>query len=518
LARINSEAGIINYTKVSVLESLPEEKNAGKNITFVSRSTVDIRQRIEHENGKSSIEGQRNELSVGEHSTGNSSETLTIKGRVLHKQTTDNQSINNTRKLSSTGLDGDAKLTTEGNVQVDSMLNNTKNRFTTLKNSKVETQQVLREIHRLKDEISSDYKSSSALQRKRSHKSEHSYQTVSNNNANQPTPERDLQAFQRIRNRLKNLGLSFNGFIIPTNNQGFNFNDVADSDATSRPDVCTGCFEKNFNKIINEPSLCDGDVELLFMIASTFSRKDSRNAIRNTWCGQCNKSDSKMKVVFVFGNRNDSVENANLLNESKKYRDILQFDFNDTYANLTYKTITSLQWSDDYCKKANYVMKTDDDMYVNTELLPLMLKAAPSKHFMGGMCWGPSSPHRDMNSKWYVSFVQYRHALFPSMCSGTGYVMSRDVVSGILQESPNVPFFYLEDVYVAICLKRFGVTPLLLDGFNNQHVEFDPCSYRNRIITAHELSADSLVYIWNESRTCPKADTRPEMVYRPFPV
>ncbi|XP_053399894.1 beta-1,3-galactosyltransferase 1-like [Mercenaria mercenaria] len=336
-------------------------------------------------------------------------------------------------------------------------------------------------------------------------------------NSNETTKaDRQLDVEGKVSQTINETAKSLNSVI--HDNRKLISKSVVYSNVTSRPDVCAGCFKNNFRKIINEPNLCDGDVELLFMIASVAAKKDSRNAIRKTWCGDCNKPDSKMRLVFVFGNKHDFDKNENLLEESKEFHDIIQMDFVDTYANLTYKTMSSLQWSEDYCKQAKYVMKTDDDMYINTELLPLLLKAAPSEKFIGGTCWGPGSPIRNSKSKWYASVVQYRHSRYPAMCSGTGYVMSRDVVSGILQTSPNVPFFYLEDVYIAICANTLGLHPVKLKGFKNNRARFDPCSYRNQIITSHRLNAHDLHYEWTESRTCPKADLRPEMVYKPFPV
>ncbi|XP_045205094.2 uncharacterized protein LOC123557598 [Mercenaria mercenaria] len=444
--------------------------------------------------------------------TKNSSETSEAGRQVDVSQTK-----NETAKPSNSVIHDNQKLISESVVQ-NTLSNETDFNFEKFKNSKEETRQVLNKIHKLKEELTGDHKSSTVIHSKKTRVTRPKHHVTRIKDNGQLPTERDINTFKRIKSRLQNLGLINSAFLMPHNHQDTHNSYNLDSDVTSRPDVCAGCFEKNFRKIINEPNLCDGDVELLFMIASTVARKDSRNAIRKTWCGGCNKPDSKMKLVFVFGNRHDSDENENLLEESEEFHDIIQMDFVDTYANLTYKTMSSLLWSEDYCKQAKYVMKTDDDMYINTELLPLLLKAAPSEKFIGGMCWGPSSPHRDSNSKWYVSFVQYRHSLFPSMCSGTGYVMSRDVVSGVLRQSPNVPFFYLEDVYVAICVKKLGIHPVLLDGFKNTRVDFDPCTYRNQIITAHELNADVLDYVWTESRTCPKVDLTPEMVYRPIPV
>ena len=43
--------------------------------------------------------------------------------------------------------------------------------------------------------------------------------------------------------------------------------------------------------------------------------------------------------------------------------------FQDTYHNLTLKTIMGLKWMSIFCPQAQYVLKTDDDIYVNVDLL-----------------------------------------------------------------------------------------------------------------------------------------------------
>ncbi len=50
----------------------------------------------------------------------------------------------------------------------------------------------------------------------------------------------------------------------------------------------------------------------------------------------------------------------------------------DTYHNLTLKTVMGLKWASIFCPQAKFVLKTDDDIYVN---LPLLLDALSSENF-----------------------------------------------------------------------------------------------------------------------------------------
>ncbi len=58
----------------------------------------------------------------------------------------------------------------------------------------------------------------------------------------------------------------------------------------------------------------------------------------------------------------------------------------DTYHNLTLKTTMGLKWTAIFCPQAQFVLKTDDDIYVNLEYLHRSLRqehASFSKHIHG---------------------------------------------------------------------------------------------------------------------------------------
>ena len=60
---------------------------------------------------------------------------------------------------------------------------------------------------------------------------------------------------------------------------------------------------------------------------------------------------------------------VSLESENDQYHDILQGSFKDTYRNMTYKHIMALKWVLYYCPGVHYVLKSDDDTFVNTPVL-----------------------------------------------------------------------------------------------------------------------------------------------------
>lgn len=313
-----------------------------------------------------------------------------------------------------------------------------------------------------------------------------------------------------LQQRLKYLGLQ-NRVHPMFNNDNQEYDNNQREGRTARPDACRSCFMLDFKRTINEENTCRGnDLDVLIFISTSPQNKAARDAIRATWGHVCKTEKSKIKCLFVLGNASDDNLNMELTKESNENHDMIQMDFKDSYANLTYKTMTGLQWASEYCSNAKFIMKTDDDMYVNTDLLPILIEQIPQENFLGGFCWGPSPPHRDRTSKWYVSFEMYRGGYFPSMCSGTGYIISSNIIPRLLTASRNIPFFYLEDVYLAICLSKIGLHPTSVSGFNNLFVSYNNCEYKNNLITSHQIEPETLKYYWEDSRLC--QETRPKNI------
>ncbi|XP_069824062.1 beta-1,3-galactosyltransferase 2-like [Dendropsophus ebraccatus] len=252
--------------------------------------------------------------------------------------------------------------------------------------------------------------------------------------------------------------------------------------------------------IINEPNKCKVESPfLIFLVETVAIEVDNRMAIRRTYGNPTFSKRASIMCLFLLGK--NSNENSNvILKESNTYHDIIQKDFQDTYRNLTIKTMMGIEWVSNHCPTAKYVMKTDSDMFVNTDrLLDLLGPDQPQKqNYFTGFVMKYGRPHRNMDSKWYMPHSIYPGKYYPTFCSGTGYVFSGDVAPKILRSSFYVKYVYLEDVFVGICLDREGVKvqrPPDNELFSNNRVEFDPCVY-NRIITSHYMNPADLINYW----------------------
>ena len=94
---------------------------------------------------------------------------------------------------------------------------------------------------------------------------------------------------------------------------------------------------------------------------------DRRQTTRNTWVRELKSLN--VSVYFAIALNKDEKINAELKKESDTHRDMIQFAFIDAYFNLTLKAISILRWIDKNCRNSEYILKTDDDVIVNSQLL-----------------------------------------------------------------------------------------------------------------------------------------------------
>ena len=278
-------------------------------------------------------------------------------------------------------------------------------------------------------------------------------------------------------------------------------------DPGSRPTTCDNCFKRPYPFILISPNACRNvttnamsEIDLLVVITSIVKDYDRRQAIRLTWLSVTRQNTHPhVRHVFLFGHTND--EEVEQLKEGNKiHHDLVQQSFRDSYRNLTLKTLMGLEWVGRFCPTAKYIMKTDDDMFVNvTNILRLTRQPNLDKVVLG-RCWQSAKPIRNITNKWYASKLSYPEDRYPAYCSGTGYVMSAKVASDIVRVSSSVPFFHLEDVYTGMCVKLLAYNIKGVGGFNFGQVKVPllACaSYASRkLYTSHGVNPRTLNRIW----------------------
>ncbi|XP_050426451.1 uncharacterized protein LOC126836838 [Adelges cooleyi] len=337
-------------------------------------------------------------------------------------------------------------------------------------------------------------------------------------------------------------------------------------------------YDRGFR--IDGRGICTENTRLLIIITSSAasSHAANRRAIRMTWMsrygghvstvfllGTPNKSDGKKSDKSKEENKNenefsdyfspiadDSLYQTSPLNvsisagssldidlelqqkiilENQRYGDIVQTNVRDTYTNLTLKSIAALEWTLEYCRWARYVLKTDDDMFIDVQRLLIFIRnfevrewndrkkkldeqltqktklylekphASNLSNAAGSlssqippisndpMIWGRLAknwkPIRQLSSKYYVSRQQYKPAVYPNFCTGPAYLLTRGAVGPIYKRALGMadnrtasqsnlsspPYLKLEDVFLTgIVAQDLGIPRKHNEAFANKRL------------------------------------------------
>ncbi|XP_078252958.1 beta-1,3-galactosyltransferase 5-like [Rhinoraja longicauda] len=255
---------------------------------------------------------------------------------------------------------------------------------------------------------------------------------------------------------------------------------------------------------------CRPGQDLMVLVTSAPSNAGRREAIRGTWARRRLPGPFSWQVVFLVGRPPAGEEAAALLRaEQGEFGDLLLGGYLDTYRNLTLKVMHGLRWAAAACRPA-YLLKTDDDCFVNTDRLPgFLVRDNPVRTGLYAGSLFPAERRqviRDPSSKWYVPWRDYGREVYPPYTSGVGYVLSLDVAHALLEEAATTRPIPVEDAYVGILAQAAGVAPLASPRFAKHNVSWRVCNYRYLMVIHHlspsqqQLAHQRMVRAWT---ACP---------------
>ncbi|XP_003746700.1 beta-1,3-galactosyltransferase 4-like [Galendromus occidentalis] len=220
----------------------------------------------------------------------------------------------------------------------------------------------------------------------------------------------------------------------------------------------------DFLKLIGKASECDFRRTVLVAIFSSPDNFLLRTAIRNTF-------GSVLPIKFFLGRclvteegGARSCDARKLAAEFVQHKDIVVYDFVDTYHNLTLKTFSVLNFVEKCASSVKLLVKIDDDTFVNPIRLRDVLlenRMFPSKNSTSfrripsifGHVQRRAKPYRNRSSKYYISEEEYSRKGFPPFAAGPLYFMNRAAADALhrtaketsrhLKKRP----LHLEDVY-----------------------------------------------------------------------
>ena len=263
---------------------------------------------------------------------------------------------------------------------------------------------------------------------------------------------------------------------------------------------------------IHQPTAgCEEDSPfLLIAVCSAAHHFDLRQAIRQTWASVIHKHRLSTKLVFMLGAPSGEYEHLqqHVTKESQMYGDVIQEDFVDTYVNLTVKSIGVLKWAIQFCPGVKFLMKTDDDVFVNiANIISLLMdlatkRTSQSARFMLGHVIKNAKPLSNRSSKWYAPTALFKGKTYPTYMSGSAYVITGNIIEDLYSAATTRRSFWLEDIYITGMLSSQLDIPLVHNDkftYNKPRI-LHPCFFR-AVMSAHELSTAELHQIWSKLHT-----------------
>lgn len=253
-------------------------------------------------------------------------------------------------------------------------------------------------------------------------------------------------------------------------------------------------FNLQFRYVLNtEP--CDSNISIIIVVTSYFGDVETRSAMRRAFSTEKLRT-LNIKRVFLLGitSNNKYMTQNSVTDESKRFKDIVQGNFQESYRNLTYKHIMGHRWVSEHCMGAKYVIKMDDDIVVNIYKMMVMFNHLnfPLKNLLAGYVLNNMKVIREHANKWFVTYKEYPKQFYPPFLSGWFYITNPELSSAIFQQSFTIPYFWIDDVYVTGDIaEKLQIKHIDLKEHFAVHSEFLQCCIAD--VRARNLECDIVV-------------------------
>ncbi|XP_046638220.1 beta-1,3-galactosyltransferase 5-like [Daphnia pulicaria] len=210
------------------------------------------------------------------------------------------------------------------------------------------------------------------------------------------------------------------------------------------------------------PNVTVDQISVFIAVISAPNNFEKRKMIRQTWKNHLKMESDKGLLVtagfgFIVGLTANNVTQAKIEEESKLYGDIIQIGVSDFYRNLSSKVAGLFNWLYRHCSKVDFLLKVDDDVYVNVRNLTHFLKLYYQLNIsVFGSYPSAFIPNRD--GKWDISFEEWPWNQYPEYITGGTILIPGSAIIPLLAASQTTPMMPFDDVYLTgLCTEKAGL-------------------------------------------------------------
>ena len=236
----------------------------------------------------------------------------------------------------------------------------------------------------------------------------------------------------------------------------------------------------------------DSTLPLLIVVTSAIENIKLRLAIRTTW-GKNGGLTTKWRTVFAIG-EGSFLQMVRLANEVQFFGDIIHEGYTDSSPDgKVVKVISSLLWATKSCK-FQYLLKCDDNVYINTPGLVkfLMAKDTPKEKLYTGNLMSNNPVLR--SGRYGISSENHIERIYRDYCSGGAYVLSEDLVHQMIPRFNAVRRFNVDDAYIGRVLSLIAGVKAI--GNSNFLMRETKCLYNPQALVQLPSNAECILKLF----------------------
>ena len=257
--------------------------------------------------------------------------------------------------------------------------------------------------------------------------------------------------------------------------------------------------------VVEPRLLLEQSLFLLVIISSSPNKQvnaQRRKMIRKTWgnVGETRvPNDVAWKVVFMMGKAQEDKMDRAIMAEHSKNGDLLIGDYKDGYRNILKKLLMAFHWASKI--KCSYVLKTDDDVYIE---IPKLIEWVIARNDVNSL-YGGNLYHaevvRDKSHRHYVTEKDLSLEHYPVYCKGSMMVVSKSLVPKMVDLSKHIKRIGPDDAYIGLLAFQLGLKPVQIKGFHQSSYIYmfinllSTCQLQKLIGIGDSLSPSQVEYI-----------------------
>ena len=222
--------------------------------------------------------------------------------------------------------------------------------------------------------------------------------------------------------------------------------------------------------------------KLVVLVSTHALHTGRRKLIRYYWGNHSRwTTPFQWKVIFVTGFFS-SFQKIQLHAEADTYKDTLIESVEEDFYTLSFKVMLGLKWVQANLKY-DFLLKCDDDVFVNIDRLMRLLLTTRDQYFGQKMEFQPV----EREGRYGVSVEEHPSPIYDPFCSGGGFVLSHLTVSRM------IPFFNwvnplkIDDAYIGKIATKAGIKAIHYGGFSMYNFG---CLFEKHLIVSHPVKEE----------------------------